>query len=268
MDKLDEIGPWSEIKLEIISKYARAYSKILHNSRLKHVYVGAFAGWGKHKSETTGKTVPGSPMLALQVIPPFHEYYFIDIKKIRVDALKEETLKNPAVKVFEGNCNEVLLKNVFPNIRYENYKRGLCLLDPYGLHLDWKVLETAGKMRSLEILLNFPIMDINRNALPKNPDNINPDGEARINTFWGDDSWRRAAYSNEGNLFGFNEKVEHIKVVDAFRKRLKDVAGFKYVPEPLAMKNKKNADLFYFFFASNNSEGDKIVRDVFKKYRN
>ena len=44
------------------------------------------------------------------------------------------------------------------------------MLDPYGLHLDWEVIETAGKMRSIEIFLNFPIMDMNRNALWRNPD--------------------------------------------------------------------------------------------------
>jgi hypothetical protein len=35
----DEIGYWSEIKLEIVRKYAEAYSTILSRQRLEHVYV-------------------------------------------------------------------------------------------------------------------------------------------------------------------------------------------------------------------------------------
>ncbi len=29
--KIDEIGPWSEVKLEILKRYATEYSKILAN---------------------------------------------------------------------------------------------------------------------------------------------------------------------------------------------------------------------------------------------
>lgn len=43
----DEIGYWSEVKLEIIENYARAYSTILAAQTaptLSHVYIDAFAG--------------------------------------------------------------------------------------------------------------------------------------------------------------------------------------------------------------------------------
>ena len=47
----DEIGYWSEIKLDIIEKYALPYSKILssrRNPEFHHVYIDAFAGSGTH----------------------------------------------------------------------------------------------------------------------------------------------------------------------------------------------------------------------------
>jgi hypothetical protein len=46
------------------------------------------------------------------------------------------------------------------------------LLDPYGLHLNWEVIQAAGNMKSIDLFVNFPIMDINRNALWRNPDGI------------------------------------------------------------------------------------------------
>jgi three-Cys-motif partner protein len=54
---------------------------------------------------------------------------------------------------------------VFPPIRFENFNRALCLLDPYGLHLDWQVMLQAGKSRAVDMFLNFPVMDMNRNAI-------------------------------------------------------------------------------------------------------
>ena len=57
-------------------------------------------------------------------------------------------------------------------------------------------------------------------------------------------------------------------VVNAFRHRLREVAGFKYVPEPMPMRNSKGAVVYYLFFASPNRTGGKIVTDIFDKYRN
>jgi three-Cys-motif partner protein len=77
--KYDTIGYWSEIKLEIIRKYAAAYSRILVSNRLHHVYIDAFAGAGVHLSKKTGEFVAGSPLNALLIEPPFRDYYLIDL---------------------------------------------------------------------------------------------------------------------------------------------------------------------------------------------
>ena len=54
----------------------------------------------------------------------------------------------------------------------------------------------------------------------------------------------------------------------AYRERLKTVAGFKYVPQPIPMRNTKGATVYYLFFATPNRVADKIVLDIFKKYEN
>ena len=163
----------------------------------------------------------------------------------------------------------MLLEEVFPRVRYKDYRRGLCLLDPYGLHLDWEVIRTAGKMGSIEIFLNFPIMDMNRNALWHRPEKASAAGIARLTAFWGDDSWRDAAYRKEATLFGDQDvKLGNHEVVNAFRKRLHDVAGFQQVLEPMPMRNSNNAVVYYLFFASQKSVASKIVKDIFAGYRN
>jgi hypothetical protein len=57
------------------------------------------------------------------------------------------------------------------------------------------------------------------------------------------------------------------EIVGAFRQRLKKVAGFKFVPEPLPMKNSTNAVVYYLFFASQKPVAEKIISDIFGKYR-
>ena len=155
-------------------------------------------------------------------------------------------------------------------MRYEQYRRGLCLLDPYGLHLDWQVIEAAGKLRSLDIFLNFPVMDMNMNALWRNPEKVSDRGVERMTAFWGDGSWRDAAYaeSHQGDLFGNIEQVkqDNDAIAEAFRKRLVDVASFEHVPPPMPMRNTTGATVYYLFFASHNATGNKIVTHIFNKH--
>ena len=159
-----------------------------------------------------------------------------------------------------------------PKVDYKNYRRALCILDPYGLHLDWSVIYTAGRMKSIDIFLNFPVADINRNVLWRNPEQVPQYQVDRMTRFWGDDSWREIAYeeSPQMSLFGDqdNQKVSNDAVAEAFRKRLNTVAGFGCVPKPIAMRNTQNAIVYYLFFATQKSVANHIVKDIFEKYEN
>lgn len=270
--KIDEIGPWSEVKLDILRRYAVEYSKILSNQKhppFFHVYIDAFAGTGYHLSETTGEMVLGSPLNALLVQPPFREYHFIDLDGDKVDGLGEIIGKRPDVFLHKGDCNRVLLREVFPRVLREDFKRGLCLLDPYGLTLDWKAIQKAGTMGSLDVFINFPIYDININVLHHDPATVLPLHIERMNAYWGDESWRTVAYEeSDPDLFGNTdlEKVSNEKIAAAFRNRLRAVAGFKKVPEPLAMRNRKGSTVYYLFFASQKGTAENIVKYIFEKF--
>lgn len=265
---LDVIGYWSEVKLKILEEYSTAYSTILSaQSNIKHVaYIDGFAGAGEHVSEFTGKSVEGSPAIALK--QNFSHYHFIDLDKTRTRQLEELAVGNPKVTVHHDDCNKVLLEKIFPTCRYENYCRALCLLDPYNLNPNWSVMETAGKMRSIEIFHNFMIMDGNMNVFCESPDKVSEAQAKRMTDFWGDDSWRKECYAPQGGLFNnIIEKETNEKIVEAYRQRLKKVAMFEYVPEPIPMKNSKGSTMYYLFFASNNKTGAKIAGAIFNKYR-
>ena len=266
--RFDEIGAWSEIKLEIIRKYAAAYSTILtRQPGLRHVYIDAFAGPGVHVSRDTGEFVPGSPLNALRVEPPFREYHLIDLDGDKIESLRMRVGDRRDVHLYRGDGNDVLLARVFPGLRRQDARRALCLLDPYGLQLRWEVIQSAGELGTVDIFLNFPIMDMNRNVLWRTPERVAPKDVERMTVFWGDDSWRRIAYETAGNLFGFEEKTDNDTVAEAFQERLRNVAGFGYVPAPLPMRNSTNAVVYYLFFASPKETGARIVTDIFARYR-
>ncbi len=98
-------------------------------------------------SKTKGDLILGSPRRVLQIKPPFKEYYFIDIDGAKMEELKKEIGNHSDVHILRGDCNSLLIAEVFPKVKWEDYRRGLCLLDPYGLDLDWKVIEMAGHMK-------------------------------------------------------------------------------------------------------------------------
>jgi three-Cys-motif partner protein len=260
----DEIGDWSEIKLEIIKKYATAYSQILSNQEdppFHHVYIDGFAGAGRHRSRTTGEIVPGSPTNALEVRPPFREYHFVDLNRVRLEALRRIADERDDVYLYEADANDVLLHQVFPKVRYEDYRRALCLLDPYGMQLDWRVLEAAGQARSIEV---------NRNVLRRDAQ-VDPVQAVSLTRVWGDESWRDIAYGPpaQRNLFELDlvEKRDNEAVAQAFRQRLREVGGFEHVADPIPMLNARGATVYYLYFASQRPVARDIVDQIFNAYR-
>lgn len=275
--RLDKIGPWSEIKHSIIKEYASAYATILSaQPHFKFFYIDAFAGAGKHIRRATGEVIPGSPRIACEIKFPFQKYWFIDLSKKKTDLL--EQIKSDHVdlniEILRGDCNSILVNDIFPQISYEQYRRALCILDPYGLHLNWSVTEASAKQRTIEIFVNFPIMDMNMNVLRrKNPEGTEQRQVERMNQFWGDESWRDVTYKLEPtlDLFGDERKIKipdaNAKLARAYRDRLKKVAGFAYVPEPIPMRNTIDRQVYFLFFATHNKTANKIMSSIFKKYR-
>jgi three-Cys-motif partner protein len=271
--KFDEISYWSELKLEIVEKYGAAYTKAFANQRgLKKFYVDAFSGAGVHVSKRTRDQVEGSPARALKVSPPFDHFYFIDLDPGKTQHLATLCQGRSDVDIVTGDATSYLTKTLLPNIQYKKFNRALCLLDPYGLHLNWDVMLQAGQSKAIDLFLNFPVMDMNRNAVWRAPENAPRDGIERMNRFWGDESWRQAAYveSDQGNLFFERDvvKLDNTAIVKAFQTRLQTVAGFEFVPDPLPMRNTNKAVVYYLFFASQKPVAKRIIEDIFSKHRN
>lgn len=268
--RLDEIGYWSEVKLDIVQRYASEYTKVLskQSSIRGFSYIDGFAGAGHHVSRSSGAQVAGSPVIAMKIAPPFSALYLVDLDGSRTRELKRLAEDDPRVQVHQGDGNQILLRDVFPQCRFEDYQRALCLLDPYKLNVNWEVLQTAGKMRSIEVFYNFMIMDANMNVFMRDPTKVTAAQAARMDAVWGDGTWRSAVYRPVPSLFGdIEEKTTNDAIAESFRLRLKEVAGFAYVPKPIPMRNTRGAVVYYLYFASPKAVASDIVEEIFEKYR-
>lgn len=269
----DFVGLWTEIKIHIIREYAAAYSSIIsrqRNPKFHHSYIDAFAGSGIHISKNTGKVIKGSPSVALEIIPPFRRYYFLDKNEAKIEQLQILTSQTDNVTILHGDSNNLILQEVFPNIRYDEYQRGLCFLDPYNLDVHWEVVRTAGEMKSIDLFIHFSVHAMNRSVLSKSgPNEDSKKAIKALDLFWGDDTWREIAYKDQQQTFFQTEKtkVTNYDLALAYQARLKDVAGFKFVPDPIALKNSSGSTIFYLFFASHKAVAGDIVKSIFKKYR-
>ena len=268
--QLDVIGQWSELKIDIIRKYAHAYTSILHSYKFKPIYIDGFAGAGKHISKASGDEIDGSPAVAFAVEPPFAEFHLVDLDGHKVKNLRELAQHHKNVFVHQGDCNQVLLNEVYPATLNSSANRSLVILDPYGLHLDWEVIEAAGKSGRAEIFLHFPVADMHRNVFWRDPAGVDPEDVNRMNRFWGSESWRDVVYTEQATLFGpevGKDRNSTSGIVAAFRERLREAAGFNFVPEPVPMRNARNGTIYYLYFATQNKTANKIVSEIFAKYK-
>jgi three-Cys-motif partner protein len=105
--QFDEIGRWSELKLEIVEKYGAAYTTAFSSEsgrRLKKYYIDALSGAGVHLSKETRQQIEGSPARALRVRPPFDHFYFIDMNPEKTAYLKTLCQDRTDVDIITDEC--------------------------------------------------------------------------------------------------------------------------------------------------------------------
>lgn len=272
IEKVDQIGKWSEEKLNLLGKYLHSYTNIMKGQacfKNGYYYIDAFAGTGKPKSKDEERYIDGSPIVALKLKHPFKSYIFIEQESWRIEKLRKlkEEFRNADIEIKEGDCNKIIDEEIITKIRYENFNRGIIFLDPFGMDIEWPTIENIAKTRALEIFMNFPIMAINRSILINNPEKLTKDRIGRMNKLWGSSNWMGDIYKETPDLFGPRvEKVPQTgkSLGNLFKNRLKEV--FPEVTFPLVMKNSNNAPLYCLIFAGHNSTGKKIVENIFKGF--
>lgn len=270
-EREDIIGKWSLEKLELLRKYLSGYLRVLTKQAWcrGYEYIDAFAGTGKPKTKDEQKYVDGSPRISLGLTPPFTQYHFIEQADWRVKRLEKLRAEFPThgIAIYHGDCNKILHEQILPQLSYSSKKRAIAFVDPFGMQFEWETMKYLAQAKTVEVLLNFPVMAINRGVLRKHPEMISKAGRERLDRFWGTEDWMVDLYMEEPTLFG----IETVKRPHsgkefgyAFKNRLAEI--FRHCSSPILITNSKNAPLYCMLFAGHNATGKKIAEDIFLKY--
>ncbi len=278
MSKVDDIGPWSRKKLELLGKYLAAYSSIMSIQRdtrkwcKGYYYIDAFAGSVTPWDKELQQYIDGSPRVALNTTPSFSGYHFIDINEKRLtenihplqDQFPEKT-----INFHLGDCNEVLIKNIIPKFPKSSQKRAFIFLDPYGLELNWETVEAIGNAGVFDVFVNFSVMGVYRQLSDEVP---NEEQRTKINKVMGTDKWISIAYREDQQLSlleDMPQRIERIgknlseKLTDLYRKRLEDCFG--YASKAILMRNSKGGPIYALILASHAKLAIDKMHEIFDR---
>lgn len=289
-------GPWTKKKLDAFEKYVKAYLTIMNRNRYtygwKLIYFDGFAGSGSRSEQNEQSSVLMKDLFDQKDIIPselnvykgaaervaaldkeggFDYYYFIDYDLEASKSLKTKlskyNLHNPQFRV--GDANKYLreMAKVFKN---DNKYRGLVLLDPFGMQVNWDSIAQFKDLK-VDMFVLIPTGMIVNRLLDRKGKLLYPD---KLESFFGlsQEKIQRIFYQehHESNLFGDEEtmieKISHPiqKIAELYIHQLKTM--FKYVsPKPLVLKNSKNVPIYHFAFASQNQTAVKIAQDIIGK---
>lgn len=275
-------GDWTNIKIEVLIEYAKAYLTIMNNyPQHRTLYFDGFAGTGfivRGDEEDLSITI-GAAKRIVEIDEPtsFDGYYFVEKDSNKLEELKQNTSNIfPQKRMFfvDEDCNQKL-RDMADHLKSSREKRGfdkvLAYIDPCGMQLEWDSLEALEGIGADVWILVPTGMGVNR--LLVSDGKINSSWVRRLEVFLGlsEKEIKDFFYKDETKLtlFGKETKVEKKtraieRAANLYRDRLSQI--FTHVTDPLALKNDKNSIMYHYIFASNNRAASNIATDIIKKY--
>lgn len=263
----------TELKLDVIGAYLRAFTTALRRQFPKLIYIDVFSGSGArdvlHKAEPANLIYEareewieerrGSARIALETQPQFTKLIFIEKKKAFCRALEAlaDTYPGRDVKVLRGDANDMVLNAIN---RSWSGTRAVMFIDPYGMQLSWSTLEAIRRTEAVDVWYLVTLQGLYRQAT-KDRRSITAKKRDALNRMLGTEEWEPAWYTpkSAGTLFDFldepaimgNERIADVGDMEAFvGDRLCNL--FPKVSGPLRFKTKNGAPGFALFFASSN----------------
>ncbi|KXJ49980.1 MAG: hypothetical protein AXW15_05795 [Neptuniibacter sp. Phe_28] len=270
-------GEWTEEKLKFLNAYINAYTIALKNQKFTLHYIDGFAGTGERTVALQGNSLfdkkeekivfDGSVKLALDINRPFDKYHFIDLNAKHVAQLKEIRAQYPQVdiSIYQSDANEQVIK-LCRSIPWKTARgsRAVLFLDPYGMEVDWKTLDTVSKTEAIDMWFLFPLSGLFRNA-PNQKSKLDPGKMAVLDRILGTHDWYDAFYAPKpsgvtADLFPdptVDEEPEQFRKMNVeelerwVTQRLNEI--FKYVLSPITIK-RRGIPMFTLFFAVSNPD--------------
>ena len=184
----------------------------------------------------------------------FTDYFFADISPDFLEALKKRiaafALQDPAkVNYFPGDADAVT-RELTANLPEARTSLGLAVLDPWGWDFSFSTLSNLTSGRRLDLVINFPIVNIKRNWHRDLP---------QLDKFMNGRGYRE---SFESAMAREDPGVTPTRVLlDAYKKELHRI-DYKYVRDHVGVQNSRGIPLYYLIFASKHERGSEFWEKV------
>ncbi len=274
-------GPWTAIKLSVLGNYLKSYSTALKFQKFQLLYIDAFAGSGTYtptsSTEDGGLTEQrkGSAAIALDLAPAFHKYIFVEKDVGRANALRLKLGEYPSAnaEVINSSANEAVPEICRSIIRHNKSRpkhpiRAVLFLDPYGMEVDWGVLEAISATKVIDLWYLFPIGGALR-QVPYDSKKMDEHKHAALTRILGTNEWEQLVYKPppQTDLFGTGPDKERDIDVAKFElyvtQRLEEL--FPFVLPPIALPPTSLQKFSLFFAISNESTAAKTLAEKIAK---
>ena len=275
-------GAWTEAKLEIVSRYAKAFQTALKFKPFESWYIDPFAGSGEREEkrlsggllenralEEEVLTFAGSAKLALEIEPHFNHYRFADTKSDHIQALRElkAAHSDRDIQIFPGDGNECVRK-IVSNPLWTGHEtawkqRGIIFLDPYGMDVAWETLRVVAETKRLDVWFLFAAKAV-RQQLGRSLDRVDQGKAAALDRFFGETSWREEFFKPIPSQTSFlNEEADqsetavNLQAIGEYAKK-QFIMTFCWVspPKPLTVRNVPD---YFQLYCMTNNHSEKAV---------
>ena len=268
-------GPWTQEKLNILSRYLDAYTTALKNQPFRLIYVDAFAGEGSWRPGSAYASTDyddfrelheGSPRIALGIQDrPFDRLIFIEKDPQRYESLRKlhSEFSHRDIEVHNEDAN-LALPAFSENLK--THDRAVVFLDPFATEVSWTMVKGLAQTQKVDCWILFPLSAIAR-MMPKQSE---PSAElaAQLDRIFGEREHWQDLYSPplQSSLFGElgQERVSNSdQIAYQYRVRLESVFA-KVAPSDREFRNSKKSPMFRLFFAASNPSGADIAVRIAK----
>lgn len=264
-------GKWTTAKTDYLQRYIDLFETSMRNKPwCARCYLDLYSGTGKYQVEGHNGFHLGSALVGLTTKHPFTHYFFADKSQENIDILSKrcEPADSLKKKFYIGDANTIVqevvreIKSIDQNRSKDQWPSlNLAFLDPDGLELKWKTIETLATVNKMDLIIYYSQSGLTRNF--KNF--IDSPEETEIDLFFGDSEWKTIYRENQqAKSLGL-----HRKLIDYYKYKLStvgyvDIKDIEDGTEPL-MKNSKEGPLYRLIFASKHPRGHDFWNKIIKK---
>jgi three-Cys-motif partner protein len=253
-------GKWTEDKLYFWYRYLDITTVAMKEKPAWSgglAYVDLFAGTGVCTLKRSGRRIPGSVLIAANMINPFSAIIACEKNELHADACRkrlDRTTVGDQCHVLVGDCNE-LVGRVIRMIPRSALT--LAFIDPPGLDVHFSTIETLARNARVDFVVLFADgMDVSRNAEHV----YREDPNSELDAFLGPDSRWREKLDELSNPTGLARRR---CFADIYTSQLRRLLGYDHCESQAIYDG--GQPLYKLIYFSRHKLGLKFWRQAVKK---